>query len=47
MAANLKKRRGAQRASVTRLGTRVTQLEDIAEQPGTTGHAQQILTKVM
>jgi len=46
MAANLKKRRGAQRASVTRLGTRVTELEDIADQPGTTGHARQILTKL-
>lgn len=46
MAANLKKRRGAQRGSVTRLESRVTELEGIADQPRTAEHAQQILTKL-
>lgn len=46
MADHLKKRRGTQRGSVTRLGTRVTELEGIANQPGTTGYARQLLTKL-
>jgi len=46
MATNLRKRRGAQRGSVTRLETRVAELEDIANQPGTADHARQILTKL-
>ena len=46
MAANLKNRRGAQRGSLTRLGTRVGEVEDIADQPGTANHARQLLTKL-
>ena len=46
MAANLKKRRGAQRGSVTRLETRVTELEGIADQPRIAEHARQMLTKL-
>ena len=34
------------RASITRLGTRLTELEDTADQPRTPDHAQQLLGKL-
>ena len=40
------KRRGVVRASTTRLGTRVRELEDTAVQPGTPNHAQQLMGKL-
>lgn len=46
MAANLKKRRGSQRGSVTRLMTCVGELEGLAGQPSTADHAHQLLTKL-
>lgn len=44
--ARLKKRRGSQRGSVTRLITRVTELEALADQPVTADHARQLLIKL-
>ena len=34
------------RASITRLGTRLTELEDTADQPRTPDHARQLLGKL-
>lgn len=42
----LRKRRGVVRASVTRLGTRIEELEDSVDQPRTPDHARQCLTKL-
>ena len=45
-AATLRKRRGVVRASITRLGTRLKELEEISDQPRTPDHARQLLTKL-
>lgn len=42
-AANLRKRRGVVRASITRLGTRLRELEETADQPRTPDHTRQLL----
>ena len=42
----LRKRRGVVRASITRLDSRIKELEDVAEQPGTPGHARQLAIKL-
>ena len=42
----LRKRRGVVRASITRLGTRLTELEETSDQPRTPDHARQILGKL-
>ena len=42
----LRKRRGVIRASITRLGTRLTELEDTADQPRTLDHTRQLLGKL-
>ena len=46
MAANLRKRRGVVRRSVTRLNDRVSELEAAPGQPRTADHARQLLTKL-
>ena len=46
MAANLRKRRGVVRRSITRLGDRVSELEATADQPRTPDRARQLLTKL-
>lgn len=46
MAANLRKRRGVVRASVTRLAGRITELEGTSDQPRNADHARQLLTKL-
>ena len=46
MAANLRKRRGYLRASVTRLAGRVTELEGTRDQPHNADHARQLLSKL-
>lgn len=46
MAANLRKRRGYLRASVTRLAGRVTELEGTRDQPRNADHARQLLSKL-
>ena len=46
MAANLRKRRGIARGSITRLSGRVTELEATPDQPLTSDRAQQLLTKL-
>ena len=43
---NLRKRRGIFRAQITRLITRVSELESLADQPRTADHAQELLTKL-
>ena len=45
-AANLRKRRGVVRASITRLGTRLGELEEASDQPRTAEHARQLFTKL-
>ena len=45
-AATLRKRRGVVRASITRLGTRLKELEETSDQPRTPDHARQLLTKL-
>ena len=42
----LRKRRGVVRASITRLGTRLKELDDTADQPRTSEHARQLLVKL-
>ena len=44
--AKLRKGRGVVRASITRLRTRLTELEDAADQPHTPDHARQLLGKL-
>ncbi len=46
MASNLRKRRGVLRASITRLGGRLTELEGTVDQPRTADHAKQQLNKL-
>ncbi len=46
MASNLRKRRGVLRASITRLGGRLTELEGTVDQPRTADHAKQLLNKL-
>lgn len=46
MAANLRKRRGVVRSSITRLGDRVSELEETPDQPRTPDRARQLLTKL-
>ena len=46
MAANLCKRRGVLRASVSRLSARISELEGTSDQPRTVDHARQLLTKL-
>ena len=46
MAANLRKRRGVVRASVTRLAGRVAELEGTTDQPRNADHARQLLAKL-
>ena len=41
-ATNLRKRRGVVRVSITRLGTRLRELEDTSDQPRTPDHARQL-----
>lgn len=43
---NLRKRRGVVRASITRLGNRLKELEGDPDQPDTADHAQQLTTKL-
>ena len=42
----LRRRRGVVRASITRLGNRLRELEDTVAQPTTAMHAQQLNTKL-
>ena len=44
--AKLRKRRGVVRASITRLGTRLKELEDAADRPDTPQHAGQLAAKL-
>lgn len=44
--ANLKKRRGVARASLTRLGTKVGELEGATDNPDTLDHAKRLTTKL-
>ena len=44
--ANHKKRRGVVRASLTRLGTKLGELEGSADQPDTLDHAKRLITKL-
>ena len=44
--ASLKKRRGIVKASLTRLRTRLTNLESSVEQPDTVDHAKRLSTKL-
>ena len=46
MAANLRKRRGVVRASVTRLAGRVTELEETPDQPSNADHPRELLAKL-
>ncbi len=49
MASNLRKRRGVLRASITRLGGRLTELESTVDQPRTADHAdhaRQLINKL-
>ena len=43
---NLRKRRGVVRGSITRLATRLRELEEITDQPRTADHASQLLAKL-
>ena len=43
---NLRKRRGVVRASITRLGNRLKELEEAPDLPNTADHAQQLTTKL-
>ncbi len=43
---NLRKRRGVVRSSITRLGSRLKNLEDSPDGPGTGDHAKQLATKL-
>ena len=44
--ANHKKRRGVVRASLTRLGTKLGELEGSTDQPDTLDHAKRLITKL-
>ncbi len=43
---NVRKHRGVVRASITRLGNRLTELEAIADQPTTPNHTRQLSIKL-
>jgi hypothetical protein len=43
---SLRKRRGVVRASIMRLGIRLKELEETSDQPRTSNHARQLLTKL-
>ena len=46
MVANLCKRRGGLRASITRLSGKITELERTLDQPRTADHARQLLSRL-